>query len=65
MEYHWELREGSIHLRQGWLSVCMYVPLADMLKYVGKKGGVHFCIMVRAPIFFISLCFLFVLSVVA
>lgn len=37
MECHWELREDSIHLRQGWLSVYMCVPAADMLKCVGKK----------------------------
>ena len=43
MEYHWGLEEGSAHLRQGWLRVCVcvcvcvYLPLKCFT--VGKRRG--------------------------
>ena len=40
MEYHWGLKEGSAHLRQGWLRVCVCVCVSTpKVLHCGKEKG--------------------------
>lgn len=49
----------SIWGKVGLVCTCVCLQLTCLSVWGKKRGEIHFCIMVRASIFFISLCFFF------